>query len=829
MHLQHSSKRFVLTFFVSVLLFCFEAVSAYGQSDWYYNKPIKSVTFTGLDNVKASDLEGVTSPFIGRLFSDDIFLDLINRVFALNYFEEVNPEAVPGDSNANSVIININVKEYPVLHRITFKGNTRVKSASLKEAISMKEKDIYDDSRRLLDERALRDYYIEKGYTSVDITSSFVTGPKGIEVIYDIKEGQQTIVKEIAFTGNLVVSSKTLKGKISLKEIGLFNKGEFQEATVEQDRKIIEQYYKDRGYVDVRAEYPVITHNFNQEKQRDELRIEYSITEGSRYRFGGVTFEGNHVFTSEELGALVKLKEGDIYNETSYQASYVAVQSKYMENGYTYNQFASQVTKNADEKVISYTIIIMENSRSHIEEIVIRGNTKTKENVIRREIPIESGDIYSNEKLYTAMRNLYNLQYFSSIVPEVTPGSENNLIDVVFNVEEQSTTTLTFGLTFSGVSDPEALPIALTFSLQDSNFFGTGKSVSVNSALSTDEQSIGVSYGENWLFGKPISFSVSASYTHGNETAYRNKYNPDGTYSDDLYYLQYEENIMSLGLSVGRRWTPNFAILTLSGGISGSLINYVYDNTLFTPVDTTVSDYANNWEPKNSIWSQFSMDGRNVSYDPSTGWFASQRFTWYGLFPREWFDDKWGEAQFYLKSDTKVEKYFTLLDWAVTESWNLKLVLAGYSGLSYEFPVFGKTIKSSNLLYIDGMFYGRGWSVYGSSEGRGNVLWNNTVELHVPVVPNILALDYFFDASMVYNTQSSDYNYITGFGDKNNWYFSFGPDLRICLQQFPIRLMWAHKFRFGDDGAKWCYSDGSTADNFWKSGSFVLSFTMSNK
>jgi len=778
-----------------------------------------------LTNVKASELEGITSPFVGRPFTDSVYLDLLNKVFALNYFENVSPEAVPGDSKSSTVIINLNVTEYPMLYKITFRGNGRIKSSSIKEVVKMKEKDIYDDSKRLIDERSIRNYYIEKGYSEAKISSSYSQTDKGIEVVFDIIEGQQTVVTEIGFKGNEVVSSKTLKGKISLKEAGLFNKGEFQEATVEQDRKVIAQYYKDRGYVDIKVDYPIINHNYNAEKQRDELSIIYDITEGSRYRFGGITFEGNQVFTTEELQALVKLDVGDIYNETSYQASFVAVQSLYMENGYTYNQFASTIEKNTDDKVISYVISIYENSRSHIEEIVIRGNNKTKEYVIRREIPIESGDVYSNEKLYTAMRNLYNLQYFSSIQPEVSPGSENNLIDVVFNFEEQSTTALNLSASFSGLSDSSSFPLSGSVGISDSNLFGTGKNISLSGTLAKTQQSISASYGENWLFGKPISTDFSVSYTHGYEYTERNRNNKNGTTNSDDYYLMYQDHIFSLGASLGRRWTPDFATITFKGGITGSLIYNIYDEQLYTPVDSSVSDYANEWEPKNSIWTQFSMDGRDISYEPSKGWFVSQKLSWYGLLPNEMFGGEWGEKQFYLRTDTKAEKYFTLLDKPITESWNLKFVLAGYSGISFEFPVGDRALKSSNLLYIDGMYNGRGWNIYSSSEGRGKAMWNNSVELRMPVIPNILAVDFFADASMIKQTPQE---FFTDMVNPDNWYFSFGPDARLCIQQFPVRLMWAEKFKITSNGVVWCDDTGAKAESFWKAGSIVFSINVTN-
>ena len=197
-------KRFVLSVFLACVTF-FVALPAFSQSDWYYGKPIKDVTFEGLKNIKKSDLEGVTSSFIGKEFSDEVFSDLLNRIFALNYFEDVNPQAV-GDSSAKTVTIKLQVVELPIVSKIKFDGNNRVRSSELKDAISTKDKDIYNEDKRLADERALRELYIGKGFTEVKISSSAEQKEKGFEVTFKVDEGKQTVVKSITFTGNNVVS-----------------------------------------------------------------------------------------------------------------------------------------------------------------------------------------------------------------------------------------------------------------------------------------------------------------------------------------------------------------------------------------------------------------------------------------------------------------------------------------------------------------------------------------------------------------------------------------------------------------------------------------------
>lgn len=787
-------------------VFAQESGAAEAESDatWYYGKLIKNVSFKGLKSVSSKEVDGITSGFVGRKFSDDLFADMIDRIYALDLFDDVEPEALPGDAKRNTVSIVFTVTERPVVTRILFRGNHSIRNTELKDAISIKEKDVYVESKMLNDVRSIRVEYLSKGYTNVQVTSATKETDKGVEVSFIIDEGRSTVISNIEFRGNHVYSAKTLRGKIKLKEVGLFNKGAFQESMLEADKQAIVAYYQNNGYIDASIVDVTREIQVNEKKERDELTITFVVQEGSQYMFNGISFVGNTIFTDEKLHSLMRQQDGKVFNQTRFQESIMAIADLYYENGYTSNQFQPIPSKDTETKQISYVLQIAENVRSHIENVIIKGNTRTKDYVIRREIPVESGDIFSKAKVTTGLRNLYNLQYFSAVVPDIVPGSEENLVDLIVTVEEQSTTSIEFGVTFSGVSDPDDLPFALFVKWQDSNVKGTGKSISVGSTISTDEQSVSLSYGENWLWGMPINTSVSTSFSHSSLSALRLKWSQDGTIDDDSYYMDYDQWKWSLGFSMGHRWTPDWAILSLSGGVTGSLVNNVYDEDLYTPVDTTINEYANSWGWQNSIWTAFSIDARDINYDPSRGWFASQRLTWYGLTPVE--------SEYFLRTDTKLEKYFTLVNVPVTEKWNFKLVLAGYTGLSMQFPAPNTAIGESSRLYIDGMFNGRGWTnIY--NKNRGKALWNSNIELRMPIVPGVLALDGWADAAVitkeVYNLQH------IGVED---FYFSLGPGLRFTIPQFPLRLLFANTFRVEDGSVNW--------NNTWK---FVLSFNITNR
>ncbi|MBQ9631271.1 MAG: outer membrane protein assembly factor BamA [Treponema sp.] len=771
---------------------------------WYWGKVIADISFDGLKKVKRSELNGIVSTFTGQAFTESVYIDMADRIDALDLFDDFEPLVNKNPRNPNSILLIFSVKEKPVVSSLSFSGNRRVRNGELRETTSVKVDDIYVEAKVLLDERAIRDLYLKKGYTDVSVSHTSEETEQGVKITFIINEGANTVISSIRFSGNTVFSERTLKSKLTLKEVGFMKDGAFQRSTLETDKQVLAQYYQDRGYADVRITDVLQESTYNAEKARTELTLTFIIQEGICYSYGGTEVTGNKIFPSSRILSYIKLKEGDVFNQTKYQEGLQGITELYAESGYMTNQYVPTIQKDTEQKKVSFTLEIVENARSHIENIIIKGNTKTKEHVIRREIPLEPGDVFSRDKVMQGLRNLYNLQYFSSVIPEPMPGSEADLVDLVINVEEQSTMTLEFGMTFAGVSDASQFPLSLFARWQNSNLRGEGRTISAGTTISNTEQSVNLSYGQNWIKEWPIAISESISFSHSHENSLRNTVLKDGTINTSQYYMTYRALSFGLSSSVGRRWDPTFAILTVNGGISFSLNRNLYKESQNIPRDNAVSQFANRWGFSNSLWGSVSLDNRDINYDPSKGWFLSERLAWFGLIPGL-------EREFFLRSDTKLEGYVTLFNIPIKERWAFKAVLAAYTGITAIVPVPGSSFTDSSKVYVDGMFNGRGWGEVSENEKRGKFMLSNRLELRLPVVPNILGLTGFFDMVALKTDQKLS---------KDDLYFSFGPGLRILLPQFPLHLLWAWTFKH--DG--FYGGNGKPAR-----GQFVLSFNMINR
>jgi len=820
-----------MKFRVFAFLLCITSILSFSQEqdvsmpdEWYQGKPIKEIVFEGLRNIKLSEIDALMVPYKNRPFNDSTFLEIQGKLYALEYFEKIEPSVHRYNSASNEVIIRFTVVELPTVARINFTGNTGLRRNELLDVINIKTGDIYNQSKVRVALEAIKTKYIEKGFPEVSVTYSETRNNSNVTLVFQITENEKISIGKIEFQGNKIFKESVLRGQLSLKAKSLLNDGAFQEAKLLQDREAVTKYYHDRGYIDMVVKdvtRSVIENTKGGKNKGGNLLLTFMIEEGNRFTFTGVTFEGNVIFTSEQLSKLIMSKKGEIVNMTRLENDLQRVADLYFENGYIFNSIVRTPNKSYPANEISYHITIVERSRAYIESISIIGNDKTRTSVILREIPLEPGDIFSKVKIMDAMRNLYNLQYFSSVIPDSLTGSSENLMELVFTVEEQPTIDVQLGITFSGSADPDTFPISGLIKWNDRNVKGTGNELGaeLNSSV-IDTSTLSLSYLHRWAFGLPLSLGIDLSGSYSRKFAAMDNqfpfFNGDESYAfpdgfssyDDYiekrkspireYLMTYEQWYISLGFSTGYRWTTFLGIFGINGGMRFGLIRNTYDAELYRPFDPTLREFNNTWTPKNSTWFSLSLDQRDIFYDPSRGYYLYNRMGFYGILPIE--------REHYIRNDSKIQYFLTLFNLPVTEKWSFKSVFAFHVGLSTLFGQPGRemVIEDVNRLAVDGMFIGRGWS--SEYHNKGYLLLDSWVELRFPLVYGILAFDLFFDSAGV-ETERGYYFKKNSKGEPNftieNMRFSYGGGLRFTMPQFPIRLSLVKRFKILDEKIDW--------------------------
>jgi outer membrane protein insertion porin family len=810
-----------------------QAAAPQAEADWFWGKPIASVEWEGIVHADKRELDSTTRNYIGKAFTEDLWLEIQSKVYELDWFEKIDPTAVPTDSSKTKVTIKISVTEKPAIEAVRASGNSGLKSSDILDAVTEKAGEIYTQPKARVDELAVRRLYLEHGYPDATVTSSTSKGKAKDSVIltFSVTEGSQVAVKEIRFSGNTAVSSQTLKGRLSIKESGFLQNGAFQESKLEDDKKTIVDYYKSRGYVDAAVEDVVRTYEKDAKTSKNWLILTIAIREGRQWLFGGISFSGNSIFPTEKLAAYVSDKPGAILNLTRLTQEKAKIDDLYYESGYIYNTSSLEETRDQDRHSIAYQLKIVEQDRAHIESITFKGNKKTKDFVLYRELPLEVGDIFSKAKILEGLRNLYNLQYFTAVDPQMFPGSAENLMDLVISVEEQSTADIQFGLTLSGLGgDPNAFPLSGLVKWDDRDFLGNGTDFSIEANASPTSQTLSFGYTDRYFFGRLFSGGVNLSFGHKQLSTGQDNIAPlfdDGVpdpytvpvpggyslYSIPVAYLMpYEDWEITLGFSSGYLFRTPIGDLGLGGVLALGVENQSYDATRYRPAEEMLRQYNDIWRLNNKIVGRVYLNDLDLSYNPTRGYYASERLTWAG------FPDPW-EAQQYFKTESKIEGYATLFNIPMFEKWSWKMVLGAHSSYSTlgAWPGKSEPQVTTDWLSLDGTFNARGWSELLGFEGVG--MWENWLELRMPILEQYLWIDGFYDAGALL-TQGGlvDMSQATPTADSarpsfgnlgwNNLAMSVGFGFRFSIQQFPFRFYFAWRFLY--DGSKINWLAGGT-------------------
>lgn len=838
-------------------------VAAQSPADWYLEKPISDIRFDGLVTVQRGDIEGVTRPYLGKKFTEELFQDLQAALYNLDYFEGlIVPTAIKANDQGTEVILLFKVTEKPVVDAIDFWGNDKLRSGELQSVLTIKKGDLINQAKVQNDVQAIEGYYRDKGF--LDVSVSTVTediDAKRTKVLFKVTEGIQNAVKTLSFVGNSFASESTLRGLMETKAQSFFDNGLFKEASFTKDLRAIETYYWNHGYLDARVVDVQRNVSFDAATDRNVLNLILTIKEGGPLVFGGFSFEGNKIFSTETLQALVRQPLGKTMSKERLESDYQRVVDLYLENGYIFNNISRQEVR--DGANAKYRVSIVERPRAHIENIIVKGNTKTKDKVVLRELPVEVGDVFSKAKIVSGIRNLYNLQYFGIVNPETPQGSADGLMDLVLNVEEGKTADISFGLAFSGTSD---FPISAQIKWSDRNFLGNGQTLGVDSTLSPVNQTLNLSFTENWFLDQRMTLGGQLGFTHAvNSRIDQDVLGP--TYSDleipdpyrdneyvfsvDTVYpkgsgatyqagqlfpviptasdistyhlvtryqydqtngtvkknsqMQYDSWQFTLGLNTGYSWYTPWGRFGLGTGEKSTLQMVTYDETIYRPANQALRDNLDQWLLSNQWWTKVSYDTRDLVYNPSNGFLATETVTFSGGFL--------GGVTHYTRFDTRMENYWKVVSLPVAETYNFDLVLKIRAAASFLLPALGGpsdlVVQPIDTLYIDGMLSGRGWGY--QLGGKSSLVSGVEVRTPVPFVGQLLWLDTFVDHSVLVNQAST---IATPFDvPLASQKFSWGSGIRIVSPQFPLALYFVKPFQLDSAGkVTWVAGDGLFGD-----------------
>jgi outer membrane protein insertion porin family len=381
----------------------------------------------------------------------------VKRLWQLGLFRDIQIRL--DRETPEGITITIVVEENPILGKVRFKGNKKLKDSKLEEALDLKAGQRIKP--HLLTEaiHKLEDLYAEDGYLLAEITAELVE-PEGEQIksekikantrdiLFRIKENRKVKVDRIIFEGNHAYSDWRLRQV--LKETKqqrwyLFWRTHFEQDKFEEDLQKLTEFYRNHGYRD----FAILSDSVSYDKKGRRMNIRIVVEEGPRYVYRNFSWEGNTLYTNEELERRLDLSKGEYYDEEAFnKAVYDRVQGLYMDRGYIYSQIEPQIIP-VGEDSLDVHFVITENHKVYVRNIYISGNTKTRENVIRRELKIFPGDVFNRDKLIRSQREVWILNYFSNVTPDVIPVDEDE-VDLEIVVEEKSSDRASANIGFTG-------------------------------------------------------------------------------------------------------------------------------------------------------------------------------------------------------------------------------------------------------------------------------------------------------------------------------------------------------------------------------------------
>jgi outer membrane protein insertion porin family len=738
-------KLVVLFFFFTFLI-----------SGYLFSNPVKirEIEITGNKNVETKKILKALQIKKGDEYSEEAISKGLQNIYQLGFFENITVEVTEVEGG---IIVTYVVTEKPLIKRIEFKGNKKFSNTKLEKEIESKEKEPLDKKKMQGDAEKIVALYKDKGYANVKVEPYTTEDEKSgmMLVTFFITEGKQIRIGKVNLVGVETFDTKKIKKKMKTKR-----KKFFKQELLDEDLKMVEAYYKDRGFLKVCLGTPIV--NYNEEKT--EIFVTLFVYEGLKYTVGNIGFQGNSVFTSEELGRDLEIKPGEIYNQAKFEASLYNIQERYAEKGYILMRLNPEYSPDDEKKIVNSLISIEENGIVYIDQIHLEGNVITKDFVIKREFLVKEGEPFNVKKIRRTQEKLYNLGFFSDVGIEIGGTDDPHKADLICKVTEQRTGLLSMG---AGYSSQDGL--VGTFQITQSNLFGRGQRLDLMIEFGKKKTNYQVGFTEPWLLGKPILFGIDIFDMDRNRDYYRERRT-----GGDIRIGPHLTDILSL----------NFT--------------YAYERIKVYDINPSYINISEGGTRDSSSFTTYLLrDSRDNIFDASRGSRNSISFQVSGGI---------------LGGETDFVKTSVSSSWFFPTFWRFVLALQLRYGIVSSFPP-STGVPIYERFYVGGADSVRGYDYRGEigpKEG-GIMMFVGNVEYKFPIVMEkgrtILQGVLFLD--MGGSWRKGDVNFTIGPGD-NQLKVGIGAGVRFQTPVFPVRLDWGYGLNHkpGEDKSQWYFTIG---------------------
>ncbi len=707
---------------------------------------IHLIDVAGNKRIQASSIRSKISTREGDVFRPEAIREDIKSIYRLGYFDDVRVESEGFEGGMKVTFI---VREKPVIVEISYDGNKALTKEKIDEKVVLKTQSFLD-YRQLNDATSkIVDAYHDEGYYSAEaIPIVRQIADDKVSVVFFIREGVKATVRRIEIDGNGRISNRKIRKAMQSKTYFFLTSwmtqaGVYKEQDIQDDTQRIRELYLNNGFLQVQVSAPQVTLS----KDKRSFTVRYRVVEGDPFMISSVTFKGNTVITDDDLRKAVRSKQGELFKRDVVQSDIAAVTDLYGEKGYAFANILPDIVPHAEKKTADLTFGISEQDPVKIRNIVISGNDRTRDKVIRRELRVQEQEVINTKKLRTSFQRLNNLNFFDTV--EVVPRQvDSKTVDLNVRVKEKPTGAFSVGGGFSSVDGLIGI-----LEITQGNLFGRGQLLRARGELGRRSSTYSLSFAEPYILDYPVSGSTEIFNTVRS-------------------FDSYKERRTGASLTLGKSFTD-----TVSGSIS-----YTLENLKLFEVSTTAPLLVRQQEREgrfatSSVSVGVSRDTRDVFIDPRSG----SRFNVTGELAGTAFG---GENNFY-KLGVDVSRYFPLPGESTFLIHGRAGVARGVQGTPL--PV-GERYYVGGINSVRGFDFGRAGPVdsFNNIVGGTRQLFFNA-EYIFPLVPEARIKGVVFvDAGRAFNDGDSMAP------SRLMLRYSAGGGLRWLSPMGPLRLEWGY-------------------------------------
>jgi len=697
----------------------------------FKREKIAKVLVAGNKRIEADAIKRIIKTKPGDVYIAKSLSQDLKAVYSMGYFEDIRIDA---EESPQGKVIIFRVMEKASIRIIRFQGNKLYKDDEIKENLSIRTGSILNIFKVRSNIQRIEELYKEKNYHNVKVTYTIHQLENNqADLEFVIQEGENVLIRHIIFEGNNAYPDKKLKKMLATSEKGFFSwmtsSGELNRENLEQDIAKLSAFYYNNGYIQARVGEPQI------EFLENWIDITIKIDEGPRFKVSKVDITGDLILSEEELKEKLKITKETYYNREIVRNDVLALTDLYSDEGYAHAEINPRIDKNFDELMINITYVVAKRNQVYFENIIIGGNKKTRDKVIRRELKVYEQELFSGKGLKGSVRNLYRLDYFEDIKVDTVKGTADDKMILKIDVTEKPTGTFSFGAGYSTVENVFGMA-----SISQNNLFGRGQILELDTQLGGTTTLYRLNFTEPWLFDIPLSARLDL-------------------YDWETDYDTYDKNSRGGGV---RFSYPVYDFVR-------AYIGYNYEDADIEDISDDASESIKELEGKNitsSITTSLVYDSRNRRFNPTKGSRHSISVEYAGL-----------------GGDVAFTKYLGETGWYIPVFKDIVTFLHGEIGYVQENS--GGILPDYERFYLGGLNSLRGYDwedIYVLDENGDEIGGDKYIQFNAELLFPLLKKQglvglVFYDTGNVYNDGESislgNLRKTAGFGFR--WYSPMGP------------------------------------------------------